>query len=459
MFNARLLLAAQITLAAQVATPVQQAAPLPAPITGYWEGLLRRPGAELPFQVNLAQGSGKELIGHISVPAQLISDFKLDGVAFASPDVTFSMPVPGNPTFKGRLEGNTIKGVLSQGGVNVNFELKRTGDPKTATEVALPKGLREQDITFGKASWELPGTLTLPVGKGPFPAALLVHGSGPNNRDEQIGPSFVFRDIAWGLAEKGFAVFRYDKRTLVHAAKLATVKNFTLNDETVDDAVLAVEAVSKIEEIDATKVFVIGHSIGGYALGRIAEKSPIAAGFVSLAGAARSIADLIAEQSVYLGMPSEMIKSAKDAAALVRSQELNADTPARALPGYMQIASWWLDLRDYDPVATLRRAKRPSLILQGEADYQVPMIDFEMWKKGFPEAIHKSFPKLDHLFMHVEGKSTPQTYALPDRNVDAGVIQAITDWINAQSKSSTAESQGETGNQEVGKSFNERNQK
>jgi fermentation-respiration switch protein FrsA (DUF1100 family) len=424
---AQIALAAQLPLAAQAA-PASKQAPKPAPITGFWEGVVRLPGAELPFQVNLAQANEKELLGHISIPSQGLNDYKLEEVAFSRPDISFRLPgIPGNPTIAGRLEGEAIKGELSQGGAKFPIELKRSGDPKAIAVIALTKGLSEREVTVGKGDWELPGTLTLPAGKGPFPAAILVHGSGPNSRD---GIFDIYKELAWNLAEKGIAVLRYDKRTLVHGAKFPAT--YTLNEVTADDAALAVEAASQAKEINAGKIFVIGHSKGGYALGRIAEKSSKAAGFVSLAGSARPMEVLIAEQAVYLGWPEAEVKKINDALAKIQSKDYDADTPAGELYGLRP--SWLLDLQDYDPVASLRRAKRPALIIQGEADYQVTMKDFGLWKEGFPEATHKSFPKLDHLFKHVEGKSTPAEYAKPGRKISPEVIQAISDWIIAQAR-------------------------
>jgi hypothetical protein len=94
-------------------------------------------------------------------------------------------------------------------------------DPGTQVQT-IPSGITETTIGFGKSGFELPGTLTTPTANGPFPILILVHGSGPNDRDETIGPNKPFRDIAWSLAEKGIATLRYDKRTLVYQKEIAS---------------------------------------------------------------------------------------------------------------------------------------------------------------------------------------------------------------------------------------------
>ena len=114
-----------------------------------------------------------------------------------------------------------------------------------------------REVVVGDGEWALPGTLTLPQGKGPFPALALVHGSGPHDRDETIGPNKPFRDLAEGLASQGIAVVRYEKRTQAYAQKLASVKNFTVDEETVDDAVAVVTLLRKTPGIDPRRVFVL----------------------------------------------------------------------------------------------------------------------------------------------------------------------------------------------------------
>jgi hypothetical protein len=107
---------------------------------------------------------------------------------------------------------------------------------------AKNSAFHEKDFTVGTGEWSLPGTLTIPTGRTPpLPAVVLIHGSGPNDRDETIMANKPFRDLAWGLATKGIAVLRYEKRTKEHATKFvgANLSHLTAKEETIDDAVSA----------------------------------------------------------------------------------------------------------------------------------------------------------------------------------------------------------------------------
>jgi dienelactone hydrolase len=403
-------------------------------VAGYWEGNIQLPNQNMGMEINIEQTNDKTLQGTISIHSGGIKDRKLVDIAVELPEITFK-PAGIPISIKGRVEGDAIKGDFAQPGAAFPFELKRAAKP-VLTEAALPNGLSERDITIGNSPFELPGTLTLPAGRGSFPAAVIVHGSGPNNRNGDLpnapdGAIGVYKDLAWRLAERGIAVIRYDKRTLVYGARIAAaMKTITLNEITVDDAALAVSAALRIPEIDFKKVFVIGHSKGGYALGRIADKAPSAAGFVAFAGGALPLYEILPEQYEYLGAAEAEIKKINEQSARVRSGNFTANTPNSELPIWP--ASFWLDLRGYDAVASLRKSGRPALILQGESDYQVTMKDCEAWKKGFPEATFKSFPKLDHLFCEVEGKSTPAEYLRPGRKIDPDVTKTIADWIKTK---------------------------
>jgi dienelactone hydrolase len=305
---------------------------------------------------------------------------------------------------------------------------------------AKPNAYREVEVTVGeKGKWPLPGTLTLPRGKRPFPLVVLVHGSGPNDRDETIGPNKPFRDLAWGLASQGIAVLRYVKRTRQHKMSEKEYSKLTVKEEAIDDAVAAVALAREEEEIDPKRVFVLGHSLGGYVAPRIGADDAKLAGLIILAGNTRPLEDLLEEQIPYLaelqGKKKEEIEKLTDdlkkKTALVRG-DLKADTPAKDLPLGVP-AAYWLDLKKYDPAATAAKLKQPMLILQGERDHQVTMDDFAGWKKalkGHKDATLKSYPKLYHLFMEGKGKgkSTPEEYEIA-QHVSKEVIDDVAAWV------------------------------
>lgn len=297
----------------------------------------------------------------------------------------------------------------------------------------------EQEITVGIEPWALPGTLSLPTGEGPFPGVVLVHGSGPNDRDETIGPNKPFRDLAWGLASQGIAVLRYEKRTREYATELAgTLENFTVNDETVEDARAAVALLSQTEKVDPDKVYVLGHSLGGTMAPRIAELSPEVDGLIIMAGSTRPLEDLVLDQTTYLfnldetlsEEEQEQLETLEEQVARVKDPALSANTPASELP--LEIpAAYWLDLRDYQPALVAEALPQPMLILQGSRDYQVTEQDFQIWQETLSErqdVTLELYPDLNHLFMTGEGPGSPQEYQEPG-HVAEQVIQDIVAWI------------------------------
>jgi len=305
---------------------------------------------------------------------------------------------------------------------------------------AVSTAFREQELIIGQeGEWPLPATLTMPAaGKGPFPAVVLVHGSGPNDRDETLGPNKPFRDLAWGLATQGIAVLRYEKRTREHAAKIAALPAFTVKEETIDDALAAVRLLEQTAGIDAKKIFVLGHSLGGMLVPRIGAVDPKVAGFIIMAGATRPLEDELVRQYEYLfaldGNLNEaeraQIDEAKRQAAQIKELKAN-DASVKSIFGAPP--SYWLDLRSYDPPRAARALKHPLLVIQGERDFNVTMDDFRRWQTlaGRKEVEFKSYPKLDHLFLEGEGPASGADYEKP-RNIPKYVIDDIAAWIAKQ---------------------------
>lgn len=300
--------------------------------------------------------------------------------------------------------------------------------PKYAT----PTEYKEKPFVVVSGSYKLPGTLTLPTYTNTFPIVILVHGSGPNDRDETIGPNKPFKDLAIGLANMGIGVLRYDKRTKIYKENAESI---TIDDETVLDAKSALNQALTIEGCNS--VYILGHSLGAFVGPKIATGEKNLSGLIMMAGNARPFEDLILEQVNYIlsengltDFEKEEIEKTKEQVELAKSPTLSEGTPSNMLPLNIP-ANYWLDLRNYDPVKTAKKLKLPILILQGERDYQVTMTDFNIWKESLSNKKKvnlKSYPELNHLFMKGVGKSTPGEYLEP-QNIPHYLIQDIATWI------------------------------
>ena len=300
---------------------------------------------------------------------------------------------------------------------------------------------QEYEVQIGHGKWVLPGTLSIPQGDGPFAAVVLVHGSGPNDRDETIPPNKPFRDLAWGLASQGIAVLRYDKRTKVYAASLMSeIATLTVKEETIDDALEALALLRKRPEIDAQQIFVLGHSLGGFLAPRIGAADPEIRGLIILAGSARKFEDVILDQMTYilsLSVPDPVARQ-QQLAALKKQVELVKDPQrlptAAALDLPLSVpAAYWLDLNTYQPEKVAQTLKMPMLFLLGASDYQVTQDDFQIWQEalaGRSDVQFMLYPGLSHLFMPVEGglKATPATYSVAGHVIEE-VVNDIGSWI------------------------------
>ena len=286
---------------------------------------------------------------------------------------------------------------------------------------------------------ELPGTLTIPRGDGPFPAVVLLHGSGSSDRDETIGSRKPFRDIAEGLAEHGVAVYRFDKRSYVYGVELMTRKDLTIVDEYLEDAVNAVQLVAVQEKIDPDRIFVLGHSLGGNvvpAVARELEQAPVKArGFIMMAASPRPLDVLMREQYdfLYSLIPeiTEEQQAEKDAvfAELDKLQDLDSLTEDDMVMGVY--AAYWKWLAAYDALEAAEEITAPVLLLQGEEDYQVTMEDFGIWKEKLGEKENWrmiSYPGLTHLFMPGQ-KSEGSAAYLGEGKVQEDVILDIAEFI------------------------------
>ena len=290
--------------------------------------------------------------------------------------------------------------------------------------------VKEEEVVIKTGEFEMPGTISWPAGAGPFPAVVIVHGSGPQDRDSTTGPNTPYRDLAWGLAQQGVAVLRYDKRTKKYGAKSFAGK-VSIKDEVVDDALNAVALLRANARINPNRIVLAGHSLGGQVAPYMAEKDGKLAGVLILAGPGRPITDLVIAQTKYMIKLNPEVKSLETQLAEV--EKLKKITPdmedKRTLgaPNY-----YWKELDSFNAPETAKKLALPIMVVQGERDYQVTMADFAAWKSAIGEktnAVLKSYPKLNHLFLEGSGTPTPAEY-MKLGHVPEYVISDISKWVN-----------------------------
>jgi uncharacterized protein len=299
------------------------------------------------------------------------------------------------------------------------------------------KNYYENEVIIGEGVFATPGTLTLPKeGKGPYPVVILVHGSGPDDRDESVGALKPFRDVAVGLAQHGIASIRYEKRTHENSQKTLGIPNFTVKEETVDDAVEAVKVAKQIMSLDSKRIFVLGHSQGGMLTPTIIDQdSSSIAGAILMAGPNEIIDDMMHqnEYMVKIGMaPPQALETAKQQFDMLRDPNFNADQPPAGF--VLGEPHYWKSFVVHPSEQVLKQSQ-PYLIVNGSADFQVPPSDQESWKKalaGRSNVEYKMYDNLIHMF--VEHDATIQNPFLEfnkPQNVPGHVIDDIAKWVQA----------------------------
>jgi uncharacterized protein len=285
-----------------------------------------------------------------------------------------------------------------------------------ASAQSIKNGVTERQLRIGQGEWAVDATLTLPPGKGPFPAVLLVPGSGMTDRDVTIGRNKIFRDLAWGFASRGIVSLRVEKRLAQYADKFRAQHILpSLRTEFIDDAITAARQLQKMPEVDPKRVYVLGHSQGATFAPQIANEAGGIEGVIILAGSTRKPGEMIEEQVAHvLAQPniSEAERKEANQALALAKQLKDLPTDDNTFVGGMP-ASYWRYFYTYDAAAEAAKVKGRVLIIQNGRDYEVTEADFAGWKKslaGRPNVTMKVYPKLNHVLQEGTGPSTPEEY-------------------------------------------------
>jgi len=325
--------------------------------------------------------------------------------------------------------------------VGIFFQAVKSNAVYNVPEYYQVSKLYETKIPLKTGIYEMPGALCVPNNIENPPVVIFIAGSGPNDKDETIGPNKILKDLALGLASNGIASYRYDKRTLAQASKMSSeMDKIGLNEEVFEDVLSAIKLLRNNEITKSSKIFIVGHSLGAMCAPHIAKKSSDVSGIVMMAGPKRSLEDVVFDQIKYLAALDSVIDdSDKKSIAEMEAQMIvlkdakklksakSEDLPL-GMPSF-----YWQSIKKYDHVKTAKSIKQPILILNGERDYQVPMTEFNLWKKELGQDKKNTFisyPQLNHLFIKGEGKSVPSEYNTSG-NVQEKVITDLVAWIKS----------------------------
>ncbi|MEW6283484.1 MAG: DUF3887 domain-containing protein [Candidatus Eremiobacterota bacterium] len=291
----------------------------------------------------------------------------------------------------------------------------------------LKNRVSESQVSVGP--WKLPGLLGVPKDVPVRAGLVLVAGSGPNDKDETIGGSKPFRDLARGLAGYGVVTLRYDKRTRTYGLAMALTR-VGVEQEVLEDAVAALALLRSRPELKGKPVLLLGHSLGGLLAPEIARRDGRVDGLVLLAAPARGSSEILVEQLTYVATfdPANAPTILEMAEKARRLDQLSDSDTLLSAP-----VSYWREVDRFQSQSLQVAAALPCpvLVMQGGRDYQVTRVDLDRWKQalaGHRGARFHLFPRLNHLFAPGEGKARPMEYE--DENyVDPVVIQVLGEWI------------------------------
>jgi pimeloyl-ACP methyl ester carboxylesterase len=430
---------------------------LAEPAVGDWSGVLRPPGGFLRLNLFISRGPGGALQGYLVSLDQGAANFAFDKVE-ATPETLHLEARRQGAVFDARWNGDlqVWQGVWRQGGRNTPLALRR-GTLELPVRAPRPQRplppfpYRQEEVRFQSAGASLAGTLTLPEGEGPFPAVVLIAGSGPHTRNERILDHQPFLVLADDLTRRGVAVLRYDKRGVggsIGDYHAATTRDFA------DDAEAALALLRARRDIDARKIGLVGHSEGAMIAPMIAAEDPKVAFLALLAPPAVTGEAILLEQDRLIRIASgqdpvqarasaqgqrrlyDLIVAGADARQLRAAQGLPPGLEATDQPSsLLNQLPWMKYFLAYDPAPALRQLRIPVLALVGSKDLQVPPeLDLAPLKAalaGDAEAKVVELPGLNHLFQ-TAATGSPAEYGRIEETFAPVALQALGDWIAGQ---------------------------
>lgn len=439
-----------------------------------WKGEIALPGAALGFAVHFTIAEGAPPSAKLDIPQQGLVGGALHDVAYAPDHAAFTLRVGGSEAtwavFDVTIEGDKGEGTLRQSGMTFPLTMERTeaggARPNRPQEPKPPFAYEARDVTFagGAEGVTLAGTITMPEGDGPLPAVVLVSGSGPQNRDEELMGHRPFAVIADHLTRNGIAVLRYDDRGF--GASTGDFAGATTADFAAD-AEAAVAFLRGREKIDPGRVGIVGHSEGGLVAPMVAARSGDVAFIVLLAAPGVPGDEVLVRQASearrLAGLDEGTIERAARAQAellgLVKAEgaeerirelvrglveiESGGSLPGEALEGAVAAqmravrSPWFLAFVRLDPREALRKVRVPVLVLNGELDRQVlhdqnvPEIEKALREAGNTDVTVRVLPGLNHLFQTAETGGFAE-YATIEETFAPVALETMAEWIRAR---------------------------
>jgi pimeloyl-ACP methyl ester carboxylesterase len=441
------------------------------PVEGLWQGAVETHGMRLRFQLHISHDTDGSLIAALDSLDQGVTGLPANHVTLKDPIFHFEIPSVAG-VYEGTLNGakNAITGKWSQTSAdNLPLDFKRsdqTLELRRPQTPARPFPYVEEEVTFsgGAEGTALAGTLTLPRGDRPFPAVLLVAGSGPQDRDESLANHRPFLLIADALTRRGIAVLRYDKRGV---GKSTGNPDTATTMDLAADAKAALAFLKSRKEIDGSRIGLLGHSEGAIIAPYLAGHSKEVKWLVLLAAPATTGEQTLLNQSELIGraggLSDEQLEASlgfdKAAYALVRKEKdpgvlaeklvalvketgLDAALPPAALETQLRMLAspWFRFFLEYDPLPNLKAVDCPVLALYGQKDLQVtPKANLPLLQRALHESANapveaRELPELNHLFQHAY-TGTPAEYAAIEETFSPDALTLIVDWVKSHSSS------------------------